>query len=174
MEIIEKPDITTKAIGDGNMNTHGNVIPFEDSKAQGVVVDSPKCGAKIKLGKEKPQAPEGNYTALCVHVEPNWTFLGNRKVAVYFEIDSGPYAGTTARLFYPLKRWPDNTYEIVPKSKLMRDIVKLFPNEAEKREIDPVALFSNKFFDIEVIQIKSKNGEVNSIVNTLTHFDPNF
>jgi len=56
----------------------------------------------------------------------------------------------------------------------MRDIIELFPDEVEKGEIDPVELFGDKFFDIEVIQKKSKNGELNSIVKTLTHFDPGF
>jgi len=50
----------------------------------------------------------------------------------------------------------------------------LFPSEADKGEIDPVVLFGDKFFDIEVIQKESKNGEINSIVKTLTHFDPCF
>jgi len=151
-----------------------HVIPFEDSETQGNVVSLPRHGVKIKLGKEKPQAPKGKHTARCVHVEPNWTFLSVRKVALYFEIDDGPHSGTTARRFYPLKKLHDGTYEIAPKSKLMRDIVELFPDEVEKGEIDPVELFGDKFFDIEVIQKKSKNGELNSIVKTLTHFDPGF
>ena len=128
----------------------------------------------IRLGKEKPQAPEGNHTARCVHVEPNWTFMGNRKIALYFEIDDGLYSGTTARRFYPLKKLHDGTYEIAPKSKLMDDIKKLFPNELKKGEIDPVELFGDKFFNVEVIQRKSKKGVVNSIVKTLTHFDAGF
>jgi len=150
------------------------VTQFEDSETKGNVVSLPRHGAKIKLGKEKPQAPEGKHTARCVHVEPNWTFLANRKLALYFEIDDGPHAGTTARRFYPLKKLLDGTYEIAPKSKLMRDIVKLFPSEAERGEIDPVELFGDKFFDIEVIQKESKNGEINSIVKTLAYFDPHF
>lgn len=128
----------------------------------------------IRLGKEKPQAPEGNYTARCVHVEPNWTFMGNRKIALYFEIDDGLHSGTTARRFYPLKKLHDGTYEIAPKSKLMDDIKKLFPNALKKGEIDPVELFGDKFFNVEVIQRKSKKGVVNSIVKTLTHFDVGF
>jgi len=131
-------------------------------------------GVKIKLGKEKPQAPEGIHTAQCVHVEPNWTFLGNRKVALYFEIDGGPQTGKTARRFYPLNKLSDGTYEIPPKSKLMRDIIEMFPDEVKKGEIDPVELFGGKFFTIEVIHKISKNGEINSIVITLTHFDPCF
>jgi len=56
----------------------------------------------------------------------------------------------------------------------MRDIVELYPSEAGKEEIDPFELFSGKFFNIEVIQKKSKKGEVNSIVEKLTHFNPGF
>ena len=136
--------------------------------------ESKQPGQTIRLGKEKPQAPEGKHTARCVHVEPNWTFLGNRKVAAYFEIDDGPYAGTIARRFYPLKKTHDGTYEIAPKSKLMDDIKKLFPDELNNESIDPGALFVDKFFNIEVIRKKSKKGEVNSIVKTLTHFDTGF
>jgi len=158
----------------GNMITSARVTTFEDSETQGNIISLPRHGGTIKLGKEKPHAPEGKHTARCVHVEPNWTFLGNRKVALYFEVDEGPHAGTTARRFYPLKKLPDGTFEIAPKSKLMRDIVELFLGEAVKGEIDPVKLFGNKFFDIEVIHKESKTGEINSIVKTLTHFDPCF
>jgi len=154
------------------MNSPALVIQHGGSETRGEVVGLPRRGVKIKLGKEKPQAPEGKHTARCVHVEPNWTFLGNRKVAVYFEIGDGPHAGTTARRFYPLKKMADGSYEIVPKSKLMTDIVELFPDELEKGEIDPVELFIDKFFDIEVIQKKSKKGEVNSIVSKITYFNP--
>jgi len=91
------------------------VTQFEDSETQGNVVSLPRHGAKIKLGKAKPQAPEGKHSARCVHVEPNWTFLGNRKIALYFEIDSGLHVGTTARRFYPLKKKSDGTFEIAPK-----------------------------------------------------------
>lgn len=152
------------------MNAPAKIIPitFKPSK------ESKQPSQTIKLGKEKPQAPTGSYTARCVHVEPNWTFLGNRKVAVYFEVDDGPCAGTTARRFYPLKKLHDGTYEIAPKSKLMGDVKELFPHELNNGEIDPVALFADKFFNIEVIQKKSKNGNFNSIVKKLTLFDTGF
>jgi len=50
----------------------------------------------------------------------------------------------------------------------------MFPDEVKKGEIDPVELFAGKFFTIEVIQKESKKGELNSIVKTLTHFEPGF
>jgi len=143
-------------------------LTFEPKK------ESKRSSQTIRLGKEKPQAPEGKHTARCVHVEPNWTYLGNRKVALYFEIDDGPHAGSTARRFYPLKKLHDGTYEIAPKSKLMDDIKKLFPHKLNNGEIDPVTLFADKFFNIEVSHKKAKKGGVNSIVETLTHFDTGF
>jgi hypothetical protein len=133
-----------------------------------------QSGQSIKLGKEKPQAPPGNYIARCVHVEPNWTFLWNRKVAIYFEVNEGLHAGKTARRFYPLKKLHDGTFEIAPKSKLMRDIEKLFPDELNHGAIDPMVLFIDRFFNIEVIQKKSKKDELNSIVASLAHFDAGF
>jgi len=151
----------------GNMNPPAQIIPITFHPK----IESKQPSQTIRLGKEKPQAPEGKHTARCVHVEPNWTFLGNRKVAVYFEIDDGRYAGTIARRFYPLRKLHDGSYEIAPKSKLMGDIKKLFPHELNNEGIDPAALFADKFFNIEVIRKKSKKGEVNSIVKTLTHFD---
>lgn len=154
--------------------TSAVVISFDDSDRQGDKVRQSERGTKLKLGIGKPQAPEGSHTAKCVHVEPNWTYLWNRKVALYFEIVDGPHTGTVARRFYPLKKLSDGTYEIAPKSKLMRDIAELFPDKLEKGEVDPVELFDNKFFNIDVIQKKSKKGEVNSIVSTLTHYEPCF
>ena len=152
------------------MNTPAKIIPltFEPQKEQR------QPGKTIKLGKEKPQAPEGKDTARSVHVEPNWTYLANRKVALYFEVDEGPSEGSTARRFYPLKKLHDGTYEIAPKSKLMKDIKKLSPDVLNYGEIDPVALFADKFFNIKVIRKKSRDGGVNSIVETLTNFDTCF
>jgi len=129
-----------------------------------------KIGQAIKLGKEKPQAPTGKYTARCVHVEPNWTYLKNRKVALYFEIDEGLAEGHVARRFYPLKKLHDGTYEIAPKSKFMTDIKALFPHELNAGEIDPVTLFYGKFFNIEV-ELKRSNGNTNAIVTSLSLFD---
>ena len=121
----------------------------------------------IRIGKERPQLPSGNFLARCVHVEPNWTYLWNRKVATYFEVSEGDHAGKTARRFYPLNRLHNGDYEIGPKSKLMKDIKKMFPEYYDKGEIDPVALFQDKFFDIKVEKILSKNGEFNSIVTEI-------
>ena len=123
----------------------------------------------IKLGKEKQEAPNGRYTARCVHVEPNWTYLKNRKLALYFEIDEGEHAGCVARRFYNLKRLHDNTYEIPPKSKLFDDIKRLFPNELNNGEVDPETLFSGVFFIIEV-ERKGKH----AIVKSMSHFETGF
>ncbi len=129
---------------------------------------------KIRIGKEKPQAPSGSYISRCVHVETNWTYLGNRKVATYHEVSEGEHAGKIARRFYPLKKLHDGSYEIAPKSKLIRDIRKLFPEQLIEDVIDPVALFKDKFFDIEVEKRMSKSGEFNSIVKEIDLHDIGF
>lgn len=122
----------------------------------------------IKVGEEKPQAPDGEYIARCVHVELNWTFLLNRKIALYFEISEGEHEGKTARRFYNLKKLHDGSYQIAPKSKLLRDVKQLFPEEAQKEELALIVLFSDKFFNIEVIKKIAKEGGTNSIVENLS------
>lgn len=120
----------------------------------------------IKVGKEKPQAPSGHHIARCVHVELNWTFMANRKIALYFEVSEGEHQGKTARRFYNLQKLHDGSYQIAAKSKLLRDIKRLFPAQLQD-EVDPVALFQDKFFDIEVVRHIAKDGSVNSIVGDL-------
>lgn len=123
----------------------------------------------IKVDEETPQAPAGKYQARCIHVEPNWSFFGNRKIALYFEITEGIHRGTTARRFYPLKRKGD-TFSIGDKSKFKQDMQKLFPDKAYACEIDPVELFQDKFFDIVIVQRSTKNGlSKNSIVTEINH-----
>ncbi len=128
----------------------------------------------ITIGKEKPQAPDGIFIARCVHVAPNWTCLGNRKIALYFEVSEGPHKGTTARKFYNLKKLHDGSYEIAPKSKFLKDVRKLFPDESDKGELSPTDLFLDKFFDIEVVRRISNDGGANSIVQELKLNDVGF
>ena len=145
--------------------------PQGHEDAEGSIAHPPTA---IKVGREKPQAPTGQHIARCVHVEPNWSFLGVRKVALYFEISEGDHCGKTARRFYNLKRLHDGTFEIAPRSKLLRDISRLFPGQCKNDALDPVILFKDKFFDIEVIRHISKSGDLNSIVNSFTLHDIGF
>jgi len=137
-------------------------------------INPPPPTKLIKIGKEKPQAPEGEYIARCVHVEPAWTFLGNRKIALYFEVSEGEQVGKTARRFYNLKKLHDGSYEIAPKSKLLKDVGKLFPHYQSEDAIDPVFLFQDKFFDIVITRKISKDGGTNSIVKELSLNEPGF
>ncbi len=80
----------------------------------------------IPRAEEIPQVPKGEYDAKCVYVNPKWSFLGNRKIALYFEITEGEHKHKQARLFYNLERDADGEFKIRPKSKLMKDTKKLF------------------------------------------------
>lgn len=128
----------------------------------------------IKIGKEKPQAPAGEYIASCVHAESAWTYLGNRKIALYFEVSEGDHDGKTARRFYNLKKLHNGDYEIAPKSKLSKDVRKLFPEHCGQEAINPVELFKDKFFIIVVERVLSKDGSINSIVTDIKLYDPGF
>lgn len=133
----------------------------------------PKQSTPIKVGEIKPQAPAGNYLARCVHVEPNWTYFRNKKIALYFEVAEGPNKGMTARRFYQLKLKQDGSVEIRPRSKFMDDVKKLFPDKANAEEIDPVSLFAGKHFDIVVIEKPTKDKKLsNSLAIEINHHDP--
>jgi hypothetical protein len=150
---------------------------FDDAVDDNNLVASthkPPASNLIKIGKEKPQAPTGKYIARCVHAEPAWTFLGNRKIALYFEVSEDDYEGTTARRFYNLKKLHNGEYEIAPKSKFLKDVEKLFPDQSEQDAINPVDLFLNKFFNIQVERRLSKDGGHNSIVIDISLYDPGF
>ena len=149
----------TQDIQDSNKTDNGNITLLPNS---------------IRVGKEKPQAPAGKYIARCVHVESNWTFLKNRKIALYFEISESEHAGKTARRFYNLKKLHDGSYEIAPKSKFLKDVRKLFPDESDKGELNPTDLFLDKFFDIEVVRCFSNAGGATSIVQELELNDTGF
>ena len=129
----------------------------------------------IPRAEEIPQVPKGEYDAKCVYVNPKWSFLGNRKIALYFEITEGEHKHKQARRFYNQGRRADGEFEIRPKSKFMKDIKKLFPEKADECGYDPNDLFENKFFKITVNEIKTKDGtEKNSIVTTIENTDVGF
>ena len=126
----------------------------------------------IPRAEEIPQVPKGEYDAKCVYVNPKWSFLGNRKIALYFEITEGEHKHKQARRFYNQGRRADGEFEIRSKSKFMKDIKKLFPEKADECGYDPNDLFENKFFKITVNEIKTKDGtEKNSIVTTIENTD---
>ena len=155
-----------------SMNNSAIIIPVSFKLPE--KLSQQKKSQFIKVGEVKPQAPNGEYIAKCVHVEPNWKFLGNRKVAVYLEVSEGENEGKVARLFYPLRKLHDDNYDIAPKSKLMKDIKRMFPEYFGKGEIDPVELFQDKFFYIKVEKCMSKDGEFNSIVKEIALNDVGF
>ena len=126
----------------------------------------------IPRAEEIPQVPKGEYDAKCVYVNPKWSFLGNRKIALYFEITEGEHKHKQARRFYNQGRRADGEFEIRSKSKFMKDIKKLFPEKADECGYDPNDLFENQFFKITVDEIKTKDGtEKNSIVTTIENTD---
>ena len=129
----------------------------------------------IPRAEEIPQVPKGEYDAKCVYVNPKWSFLGNRKIALYFEITEGEHKHKQARRFYNQGRRADGEFEIRSKSKFMKDIKKLFPEKADECGYDPNDLFENQFFKITVDEKKTKDGtEKNSIVTTIENTDVGF
>jgi len=126
--------------------------------------------AVIRIRQEKPQAPSGKYLARVIHVETNWTYLGNRKAALYLEVTEGPEEGTQARLFYNLSYSDNGEIEIGPKSKLARDMEKLFPDEIADGVVD-LSLFKDKVFQVTMERVKAKDGEINAIVTNIEHPD---
>ena len=130
--------------------------------------------SRIRLKETVPQAPKGTYIAKCIHVEPNWTYLWNRKVALYFEITEGVEKGKQARRFYRLQKYKDE-YVIAPKSKFRKDLKKLFPEHAEQPDVDVKDLFFGGFFSIQVIEKRSKDGlAINAIVENIERIEVGF
>jgi len=126
-----------------------------------------KKNTLIEIEPKRPQAPIGEYLGYVIHVEPNWTFLGNRKVALYFEKLEGPNKGCEARRFYGLKLQENGEYKAGAKSNLVKDMCKFFLNETNNGAIDPM-LFKDKIFLIKVEHRKSKKGELNAIVTAMS------
>ena len=126
-----------------------------------------KKNTLIEIEPKRPQAPTGKYLGCVMHVEPNWTFLGNRKVALYFEILEGPNKECEARKFYGLKLQENGEYKAGAKSNLVKDMYRFFPNESNNEGLDPM-LFKGKIFLIEVVLIKSDSGESNAIVTSMS------
>jgi len=123
---------------------------------------------------EQREAPSDIYLARCVHIEPDWGYIGN-KVALYFRVESGIYEGYRARLFYR-KRTPEYAKEtgsyFGARSKLIRDLRRIFPNQDLNGQIDVDLgkLFLNKIFRIEVVQKPSQEGTgMNAIVIKIEH-----
>ena len=126
------------------------------------------------MGSAPVDAPSGRYLGRVVHVEPNWTYFQNRKVAVYLEVAEGPHAGKRARKFYRLRRRFDGEFEIAPGSNLLDDIRRLFPDEDISEGVDVVRLFFGRFFDMDVQERFAKDGTPNSIVTEIYQHDPGF
>jgi hypothetical protein len=129
---------------------------------------------KIPFAPERRQAPPGKHRARIAHVEPNWSFFGGRKVALYFEITEGPHKGATARKFYRLTRTADGEYLIAPGSKLASDAQRLFSDRIEDDGLDPVHVFQGRFVDVVTEQRTSKRGTLQSIVTDMEHPDVGF
>ena len=130
--------------------------------------------SRIRLKETVPQAPKGTYIAKCIHVDPNWTYLRNRKVALYFEITEGVEKGKQARRFYRLQKYIDG-YAAAPKSKFKKDLKKLFPKDAEQPDVEVKDLFVGVFFSIKVIEKRSKDGlAINAIVENIERIEVGF
>lgn len=139
----------------------------------GSPTDKPSS-SKFKIGKPRKQAPSGKHLGRVVHVDPNWTFHQNRKIAVHFEVMSNRNKGTYARLFFRLNRTGEGEWEIAAKSKLARCLRRLFPEVSDSESVDLVDLFRDRFFDITVEPKESRDGEINAIVIDIEHHDPGF
>jgi len=136
----------------------------------------------LRIGGEVWQeAPSGKYTAKCTKVDPDWRFMNNRKLALYFTVIEGEFSGARARYFFP-KRSRDLAIQtgsdFGPKSKLFQVIKKLFPGilapDGKVSPLDPCELFLKKVFEITVELRKGRNREStgNAIVIDISHFDP--
>ena len=130
--------------------------------------------SRIRLKETVPQAPKGTYIAKCIHVDPNWTYLRNRKVALYFEIMEGVEKGKQARRFYNLQKYIDG-YASGDKSKFRKDLKKLFPEHAEQPDVEVKDLFVGVFFSIQVIEKRSRDGsDINAIVENIERIEVGF
>ena len=141
------------------------------------VIDLPKSNHKQPVyvtvgGHTWDEAPDGEYIARCTKVDPEYRFMNNRKIAIYFTIIEGSQSGKRAILFYN-KRSSKDVEELGsdfgPMSKFCTDIKRLFleviGDGSIPVEIDPVHLFYEENFKIVVK--RSKKGQ--AIVKQIEH-----
>lgn len=127
------------------------------------------------------EAPTGSHLARCTKVDPDWKFMGNRKVAIYFTVTEGEHEGTRARLFFAKRSTQiaeETGVDFGPGSKFFDVLQKLFPevigDGSKTVPIDPVELFLNRIFKITVECRLKKSGGDNAIVTEIDHPDVEF
>jgi len=120
------------------------------------------------------EAPAGEYVARCTKVDVEYRYLNNRKIAVYFTIVEGAHSGKRAVLYYNKrseKEAEETGSEFGPMSKFCTDIKKLFyeviGDGSIPVEIDPVNLFLDEVFKINVTQSKKGQSTVTQIEHHL-------
>ena len=136
------------------------------------VIDLPKSNLKEPVyvtvgGHTWEEAPDGEYIARCTKVDPEYRFMNNRKIAIYFTVIEGSQIGKRAILFYN-KRSSKDTEELGtdfgPMSKFCTDIKRLFPEVIGDGtipvEIDPVNMFCDEIFKIVVKRSKKEQANV--------------
>jgi len=129
------------------------------------------------------EAPSGEYEARCTKVDVDWQFMGNRKLALYFTITEGHYAGYRARAFFAKreKELAEKTgADFGPRSNLYKLIKRISPKilcgDSITTFVDPNDLFFGKFFQItvELRNGKDNDSPKNAIVIDISHPDVGF
>ena len=136
------------------------------------VVDLPKSNHKQPIyvtvgGHTWEESPDGEYIARCTKVDPEYRFMNNRKIAIYFTVIEGFQLGKRAILFYNKRSSKDVEefgIDFGPMSKFCTDIKRLFHevigDGSIPVEIDPVNLFYDKIFKIVVKRSKKEQANV--------------
>lgn len=161
MSKLKNPATVFEAESQGLEKTTGEIVPL---KPHGAIF--------LRVGGHVwEETPPGKYVAECSKVDPEFRFMNNRKLALYFIVVEGKHTGKRARLFYnkmdgALAVQVGTDFGLY--SKFFQDIQRLFPERVGDGsipvEIDPVQLFEGKIFNITVaLSGKKKQATVKHI-----------
>lgn len=152
-------EIKTPALGD-QPDTQGS-----DKKTELIVPQKPVV---FSVGGDRwKEVPNGEHSAVCSKVMPDFAWRGIPKLMLYFIITEGFYRGYRARLSYNYNK-DRNGPTFGARSKFDEHAIALFPEvfgDGLKRiEFDPIELFIKKFFRITTeIRGEGKNAMVQKI-----------
>ena len=133
-----------------------SILPFPESATEN--------GGQAGYGDEF-DIPKGTYSACLIDASTKVFFFGRSpKVVLTFRIlDMGPYFGKLVRGFYAVKRIKgkprrNGTFEVGPRSRLLRDLSKLIDSRPPTDHV-PESIIDAGISEIEVRLVDVVSGE---------------
>ena len=133
-----------------------SILPFPESATEN--------GGQAGYGDEF-DIPKGTYSACLIDASTKVFFFGRSpKVVLTFRIlDMGPYFGKLVRGFYAVKRIKgkprrNGTFEVGPRSRLLRDLSKLIDSRPPTDHV-PESIIDAAICEIEVRLVGVVSGE---------------